>query len=292
MKQRILTSIFAATAISLSVPAMASTITNLDFVNASPFSGFDWSSNGTAVSAPVSGSLAVGDTFTTYYFADAVSVLKQGGGNFTTPGLVSSAPGSLDGGLTDEFTVGKYEYTIVAMIEETVTNVVDLGASGTLATFAATGNGSWEIYYDHAGSDNTVANQIAGTGFVDGIKILGGTVNAGDIGNFTVTANGLGGNGQFDFNGLVNYTNTAYITPEQLSTVAFGTLQFGNKITDWTAAVGTPWGVLPNNPLQFQADGNQNFVPKELPEPGMLALLGLGIFGLFATTRRKNNLMA
>lgn len=277
MKQKILTSVFAAAAVSLSIPAMASTITNLDLTGASPFSGFDWSSNGTAISAPVSGALAVGDTFTTYYFADAVSILKQGGGSFATPNLISSAPGGV-------FDVGDYEYTIVAQIEETVTHVVGLGAS-TIATFAATG-GSWSIYYDFAGTgaSNTVADQIAGTGFTDGIKVLGGTVNPGDIGNFTVTAGG--GNGQFDFNGLVNYTNTAYITPEQTSTVAFGTLQFGNKITDWTAAIGTPWGALPTNPLQFQADGNQNF---KVPEPGVLALLGLGMFGLFATTRRKNN---
>ncbi|MCC6917085.1 flocculation-associated PEP-CTERM protein PepA [Nitrosomonas sp.] len=283
MKQKIFTSVLAAAAISLSAPAMASTITNLDLAGASPFSGFDWSSNGTAISAPVSGTLAVGDTFTTYYFADAVSILKQGGGSFVTPGLISSAPGN--GG----FAAGAYEYTIVAQIEETVTSVFNLGGGKTLATFSATGNGSWDIYYDNAGLGNSIANQIAGTGFTDGVRILGGTVNPGDIGNFTVDAGGTGGNGQFDFNGLVNYTNTAYITPEQLSTVAFGTLQFGNRITDWTAATGTPWGSLPGNPLQFQADGNQNFAPRQVPEPGVLALLGLGMFGLFATTRRKNN---
>jgi len=293
MKRKILTLALATAAIGLSAPSMASTITNLELTGASPFGGFDWSQNGTAVSTPIpTGELQVGDSFTTYYFADAVAISKAGGGSFVTNNMIDGAPGG-------SFAANEYQYTAVFSVTEKVTSVSDIGDGQTLAKFSATG-GSWEIYYDYfdLAEGNTIANQVSGAGFKDGILLLSGNITPGYIGNFTTEVDGdgnVGGDGNFNFQGNVTYTNGDYITPEQEFSNGVATLQFGWKITNWTPPTGTPWGgeILADG-LMFQADGNQafKFEPKELPEPGVLALLGLGMFGLFATTRRKNNLMA
>lgn len=79
MKRKILTLALATAAIGLSAPAMADpVISNLDGTLV-PFAGFDWASNGTAISKPVTEDLKVGDTFTTYYFATAEGIKAVGG---------------------------------------------------------------------------------------------------------------------------------------------------------------------------------------------------------------------
>lgn len=293
MKQKILASLFTVAAINFSAPSMASTITNLDLTNASPFGGFDWSANGTALSTPIEGPLEVGDIFTTYYFADAVAIAKAGGGTFNTPNMIDSAPGG-------SFGTGEYQYTAVFQVTEEVISVTDLGGGATFARFAAT-EGTWNIYYDYAGvsGGGTVGDQVTGAGFDDGIRILGGIITPGNVGNFTTepdpnNGGAIGGDGNFNFTGTVNYTNSAYIAPDQTDSNGTATLQFGWKTTNWTGPTGTPWGdeVLADA-IIFQADGNQSFriTTTEVPEPGMLALLGLGIFGLLTVTRRKNGLV-
>ncbi len=282
MKRKVLTSLFAAAAVSLSASAMATpSISNRDGTLV-PFDGFDWAKNGTAISTPVNmGGISVGDTFSTYYFATATAITDPDGNNIFAPNLYQPGVGGT-------FSNNQYQYTIVAEFNERVDSI-----TGGQADFSTTG-GTWSIYYDHAGSTNTVADMAAGTGFDDGIKILWGSVTPQDIGIF----NALTNSGEFHFSGVVDDTNTTYINPEMISTVAFGTLQFDQNTTGWKKATGrpngggtaTPNGLGDNIALQFQADGNQNFSP--IPEPGILALLGLGMFGLFATTRRRNNQVA
>jgi len=270
MKRTTFNSLLAITAIGLSASASASTITNLDLITASPFGGFDWSQNGTAVSTP-GPVYSDGDVITTYYFADAVAVNKEGGGVFSTPDLLTSAPGGV-------FGAASYEYTIFASITEVVSGCG--GVCAGAATFTPTG-GAWNVYYDHALLSNTVANQISGTGFTDGDFVIGGTILAGGGGTFNPTT----GVGIFSFDGIVTSTNSTYISPDQDSTFAIATLQFGNSTTNWTAPTGTPLGGLPASAISFQADGNQGI--SVIPEPGILALLGLGMFGLFVTTQKK-----
>jgi len=288
MKRKILTLALATAAIGLSAPAMADpipTISNLDGT-LMPFNGFDWAQNGTAISTPISSEgLSVGDTFDTYYFAAAVAITSLPGGNpFDVSKLTAIADGTSLG--------DRYQYTVVASFQEKVDSIdVDTGT----VNFSTTG-GSWSVYYDHADLAGTRGNMMNGTGFDDGVRILWGDVDVQTIGFFNPNTSG----GQFDFNGTVTGTDTTYINPEMKSTVAFGTLQFGPNETGWVTASGRPNGggsattdgLL--EALQFQADGNQSFKVKstDVPEPGVLALFGLGLFGLFATTRRKNNLVA
>lgn len=286
MKRKILTSLFAAAAVSFSASAMANpTISNLDG-SLVPFGGFDWASNGTGISKPVTAALNVGDTFTTYYFATAEAIKQAGGGTFSGLNMVTGGPGTT-------FADGQYEYTAVFQVQERVNAVFNAPNGSTTAFFEALG-GTWNIYYDGAfAGGGAVANQITGTGFTDGILVLSGTITPGDVGSFTAASGGQSGTGNFNFKGEVTNTNETYIQPDMASSNGFSTLQLGGNITtDWTAPTGTPWGAgLLTDSLVFQADGNQTFVPEttDIPEPGILALLGLGMFGLFATTRRRNN---
>ncbi|MEO5654575.1 MAG: flocculation-associated PEP-CTERM protein PepA [Nitrosospira sp.] len=273
MNKKVLYSLLALTAASISASASASLITNLDLTAASPFGGFDYSQNGTAISTP-GPSYKDGDTVTTYYFADAVAINKTGGGIFATPNLLSSAPGT-------SFAVGQYEYTITAQINEVISGCG--GPCAGAATFTPTG-GTFNIYYDSFGlaGGNTVANQVTGTGFTDGALLLSGNVSPGGGGTFDPTT----GTGIFSFSGQVLTTNSTYITPDQTNQFDIATLQFGSSTTNWTAATASPFGALPGSNIQFQADGNQNFTVAAIPEPGSLALIGISMMGLFAARKR------
>lgn len=279
MNKKYLSTLIACALVGMSSSVLASTITNLDLTNASPFGGFDWSSNGTAVSSP-GPAYHSGDAITTLFFADAKTIDKTGGGSFATPNLILSAPG---GGA---FGAGQYEYTVVATILETI----DCGPTGTLcsgaSSFTATG-GSYNIYYDYSGAagGNTIANQITGTGFTDGDLLLSGTIDPGFAGIFVPT--GTGGSGFFQFAGGVTSTNSTYIQPNQTASSAFSTLQFGTSVSNWTPATGTPNGALPASNIQFQADGNQAFTATTVPEPGTLFLLGSALLGLGVVARKQ-----
>ena len=282
LKKRLIGAAVASAVLGMCTAAIAgpTSITNLDLTNATPFGGFDWSGNGTAVSTPAP-AYTDGDVITTYFFADAKSVDKTGGGVFTTPGLVVAAPGGA-------FAAGQYEYTIVATITEIIDcdgNFATSGAvvCGPIAQFYTTG-GAFDVYYDFVGNatGNTVANQITGSGFTDGDLLLSGTLVPQFAGGFFATASG--GIGSFTFNSLMSYTNPLYITPDQFGSNTSSTLQFGSSVTNWTAATSTPWGGLPTSAIQFQADSQTALT---VPEPGVLALVGLGLLGVYGGSRRR-----
>jgi len=284
MKKKILRPLVATMAIGLCSSAFASTITNLDLVAATPFNGFDWSGNGTVVSTP-GPAYRNGDAVTSYYFADAKTLDKVGGGSFITPNMILGAPG---GGA---FAAGKYEYTVVATLSEIIScGVGPIGTPcGALPGFFTAIGGTWDVYYDYAGNafGDTIANQITGTGFTDGTKVLSGLVDPGFAGVFVPTS-ATSGTGSFSFEGPVTYTNSTYISPDQGRTNATSTLQRGTFTTNWTAPTGTPFGALPPSNITFQADAQQALQVMPVPEPTSVALFGIALLGVFArSTRRK-----
>lgn len=257
--------LIAATAPAYAVPALTFT-SSFGTQTIDPFTGIDWSPTASAVTTNY---LPDGTTVaTTTYLASAIGILTSGGGIAFTPGLTANGSPS-----------NAFEFTVKATIFETATTT----GPGTVA-FTATG-GTFDIYYDStADSDRTT-----GTGFINGTRIIGGTITPGFAGAFT--GNGVDGTGNFTFFGTVNFTETnntkdAYINPELVATNAVATLQLGANTTGgWTAP--TAWvegGGIPTGALVFQADGNQGF---SVPEPGSLALLGLGLLGLAGRSRRK-----
>ena len=223
-----------------------------------PFTGIDWSPTASAVTTNY---LPDGTTVaTTTFLASAIGITTADGGIAFTPGL--SANGD----------AGAFEFTVLATIYETAT------LSGTTASFTAIG-GTFNIYYESTAD----SNRTTGTGFIDGTRIIGGTINPGYAGQFT--GDGINGTGNFTFFGTVTFTETdsnkdAYIDPVLVASNAVATLQLGTNTTSgWTAPTAwTEGGGLPAGAIIFQADGNQGF--STVPEPGTLALLGLGLLGL------------
>lgn len=271
-----------ATALSamgmLATMAPANAIPSLTFTspNASygtqvvdPFTGFDWV--GTA-SAVTSGFNPDGSTvFTTTYLSSAIGIFTAGGETALVNGLTPN--GSPD---------SRWEFTIKATIFETATCA---NVDCSQVNFQTVG-GSWDVYFDPSAD----ANRLLGTGFLDGTRILGGTMNSGYAGQFT--GDGISGTGDFDFSGAVTFTETnstkdAYINPELVSTIAGANLRLGSRVTGgWIAP--TEWvdgGGIPEGSIIFQADGQQGF--SLVPEPGTVALLGLGLMGLGFTSRRR-----
>lgn len=269
---------FAAVAMAASAAAHATpTLTNLDGAF-DPFGGFDWASNGAAYvtgfglsSASAAGS---SDAFTLYYMAAARDdgILDTSGTAFATPGNNVT-----------------YEYTVFATLNETATCT---GIGGTLANpcgalaLTAT-SGTWDIYYDTAPN----ADIAAGTGFRNGISILSGVFNPGFAGFFVATGDAPNGSGSGSntLTGTVLITDNTYINPDLVGTTAVTTLQYGAFQTGFVRpatfdGVGGYPGADSGTDFVFQADSNQDFT---IPEPGSMALIGLGLIGLGLKRRSK-----
>lgn len=232
----------------------------------SPFGGFDWASGAAAWTTGYTG--ALNSTFTLHYAAWAVSVNDTGSGTLFTPFLDTNANGL-------NIAPGAYEYTIYATLNEKIT------ADFTTSQEFQVQSGAFEIWFGPAGQAN--ANQLTGTGFRNGVKIIEGTVNAS-----TDTFDNLTG-GQANLTGTVTATNLLYVNPALVGTKLTSTLQLAASATNFTTPTGFDYD---NNgtsdalgaEIIFQADSNQSF---SVPEPGALLLVGGALAMLGATTRRK-----
>ena len=269
-----LKTLVAAVALTGSMGAMAAplpiTITNADGSFTS-LAGFDWHALGTAAIygfAPVTGT-----NFSTDFWATASSLSLENG----------PVP---EGGLAKTLgDAGTYEYTIFGHLSETATC-----PTPDKCTFFVN-SGSFTVYYDTTPD----GNYKTGAGITDGVAIFSGVLGGQVGGTFQAfsTTDGFGVSAL-----LANITNTdpAYITPDLAGANTITTLQIGAFNTNgWKVgdiigspgANGTSIAFGANNlpTLILQADMNTGVT--SIPEPGALALVGLGLAGLGFSRKRK-----
>jgi hypothetical protein len=92
--------------------------------------------------------------------------------------------------------------------------------------------------------------------------------------------------------GIVTFTNNLYVNPDLLGTTFTSTLQLGAAQTSYVdpgGFNGTPWaGLQGPGDIVFQADANQSFTERTVPEPMSLALIGLGLGAAGWSLRRRS----
>ena len=266
--------------------AQAFTLSDGTNVLASDATTLDWNASGSGVAkgvGPFGTPLTVGQSFQFLYQSNLASI--DGNPTALFNGLDSTANG------TKDTAAGKnYEFTIVAMLNETVTST-----TANHATFGlAPGDNKVAIYYDTAANASTAG----GTGFDDGQLIALLTIVPDNTqSEFTVTAPGAG-QGSTKITARIvdggDFIDPAYL--QGVSEMLFGVnfesnLNYpaGNSSTNNFQIGGSsmfPDYIAGNNDIVFKVDGSNTFT-NAVPEPGTMMLLGMGMMGLVGATRRR-----
>jgi len=253
----------------------------------------DWNQQGSGVAIGVGpfnsqAQLPVGASFQFLYQANLTSV---GGGD---PQLALRDLDTTSNGKKDPGTA--FEYTIVARLNEVVTSSGTIGGNPTSIFGLGAGSNQVAIYYDAKANSNTAD----GTGFDDGELIaLLTIVQDGTTSQFTAINGTTTGQGSARLHATVDAANGDFINNAYLAGISdmlFGinfesTLNYPANAANTTGfhmGGGSMFGdyKVGANDIVFKVDGSNTFT--NVPEPGSMMLLGMGMLGLVGATRRKS----
>lgn len=212
---------------------------------------FDWSSSGSGVAQGLgpAGTIPTAGTNFTFRYQSYLFALQDPDGNVVVfPGLNTN-----------------FEYTVVAVIPETVQIATDLGGGLFTAIFRTLPGGTFYVYHDASPNINVAT----GMGFDDGTLVASGSINGDQVSSFTYNSNTGTGIGSATIFGQVGYANPDYLDPA-LTIVGFrieGTLNYP-PLDSTTAAYflsRAAEGNLPNytvaaNDLALKVDTSSKFL--------------------------------
>ena len=239
---------------------------------------FDWASSGSGVAVGLAaGPLVEGTEFTFLYQARLAGLADSGGQAVDFPNLNST-----------------FEYTFVAVVPETVTQV---SADGRTAILETRAGGQWFMFHDF----NTNSVTSTGFGFQDGTLVAEGFWLEGYETIFRASADFTSGIGGFVIEGLRGagtVVNPAFLDPtlygENDEQFIFDIRLEGQTNIPALDSTTTTFFAGPgplasytvaDTDLIFKVDASSKF--SVIPEPSTVILLGLGLLGLAGYSRKK-----